>query len=249
MFKTGKLPKKSDYRTLRLKKYMTAAISPPLDYFSTVSNISATLSNYNLDSLFPMDYNDKYGDCVMAGAAHTRTANDGMIGKTVIPAGEEVLKQYLTLTGGQDTGLNMLDTLKVWKNTGLFGEKILGFAAIMDPTDHVLVKQAMSLFGVLYLGFQCQEKVLDDFQAGVTWTPGTLTNDGHCVVMDEYDPNTVSVMTWGKARQKGTWAWWDACVDEVYVVLPPEAQDPGFAPGFDIALLTSDLAVVGNTNP
>ena len=55
----------------------------------------------------------------------------------------------------------------------------------------------------------------------------------------------VTVLTWG-STQKGTWAWWDECVDEAYAILPPEASNPAFAPGFDVAELQTDLANVAS---
>jgi hypothetical protein len=48
----------------------------------------------------------------------------------------------------------------------------------------------------------------------------------------EYDKNGVTVLTWGNT-QRATWVWWDECVDEAYAILPPEAENPDFAPGFD----------------
>ena len=53
----------------------------------------------------------------------------------------------------------------------------------------------------------------------------------------------LTVLTWGNT-QKATWGWWDECVDEAYAILPPEATNGGFAPGFDIAELKADLAAV-----
>jgi hypothetical protein len=47
------------------------------------------------------------------------------------------------------------------------------------------------------------------------------------------------------ARQP-TWAWWDECVDEAYAVLPPEAMNATFAPGFNFAQLKADLANVAH---
>ena len=58
-----------------------------------------------------------------------------------------------------------------------------------------------------------------------------------------YDARGVVVLTWG-STQRGTWAWWDACVDEAYAILPPEARDDRFAPGFDFAQLHEDLAAL-----
>jgi hypothetical protein len=53
----------------------------------------------------------------------------------------------------------------------------------------------------------------------------------------------VTVLTWGSTQQ-GTWAWWDECVDEAYGILPPNAQQAGFAPGFGFAQLQADLKQV-----
>lgn len=55
-----------------------------------------------------------------------------------------------------------------------------------------------------------------------------------------YDAAGVTVLTWGNT-QKATWAWWDECVDEAYAILPPEANDAKFAPGFNAAQLKADL--------
>jgi hypothetical protein len=105
------------------------------------------------------------------------------------------------------------------------------------------IQQAIHLFGGVYLGFQVQQNCEQDFEAGKPWTPGPLTNDGHAVFAVGYDPNGVTVLTWGKSQQ-GTWTWWDECVDEAYAILPTEAKDPDFAPGFNIAQLQADLAAV-----
>jgi hypothetical protein len=51
------------------------------------------------------------------------------------------------------------------------------------------------------------------------------------------------VLTWGNT-QLGTWAWWDECVDEVYAIVPQQAQNPDFAPGFNVAQLEADLKQV-----
>jgi len=60
-----------------------------------------------------------------------------------------------------------------------------------------------------------------------------------------YDQDTVTVLTWGNI-QKGTWAWWDECVDEAYAILPPEAKDGRFAPGLNFAQLEIDLNAVAS---
>jgi hypothetical protein len=156
-----------------------------------------------------------------------------------------VTKLYFHLTGGQDTGLNELDVLNYWRQHKVGGDEILTYTTI-DPKNHTHIEQAIQLFGGVYLGFQVQQNCIQDFDARRPWTPGPLTNDGHAVFAVAYDPNFVTVLTWGNTQQ-GSWAWWDECVDEAYAILPPEAEKAGFAPGFDFAQLKEDLAAVANS--
>jgi len=107
------------------------------------------------------------------------------------------------------------------------------------------VQQAIQLFGGVYLGFQCQQNCIEDFHAKKPWTPGALTHEGHAVYAVGYDPGLVTVLTWGNTQQ-GTWAWWDECVDEAYAILPPEATNPRFAPGFNMTQLQADLDAVAS---
>jgi hypothetical protein len=60
-----------------------------------------------------------------------------------------------------------------------------------------------------------------------------------------YDEHYVTVLTWGR-DQKATWGWWEACVDEAYAILPPEAETAGFDPGIDFDALKADLKLVAN---
>jgi len=153
-----------------------------------------------------------------------------------------VVALYEKLTGGQDTGLNELDVLKYWSNNKVYGSDILAFVSI-DPKNHTHIQQALQLFGGVYLGFQVQQNAIQEFDARKPWTPGTLTNDGHCVYAVAYDQNAVTVLTWG-STQVGTWAWWDECVDEAYAIVPQQAQNSDFAPGFNIKQLEADLKQV-----
>ena len=191
-----------------------------------------------------MDGNDTKGDCTIAGAAHAITIFRALIGQRVIMSANQVLSLYRKLTGGPDTGLNELDVLNYWRKSGVNGEKILAHVSI-DPKNHTHVKQAVELFGAVYIGFQVQANCIQDFDAHRPWTPGKLPQDGHAVVLTDYDPSDVTVLTWGNT-QKGTWAWWDECVDEAHAILPAEASNPAFAPGFNLAQLQADLAAVAS---
>jgi hypothetical protein len=178
----------------------------------------------------------------VAGAAHGLTVYHGMVSQMHIPETENVIRIYNHLTGGNDSGLYLLDVIKYWRDPGIEDSKIFAYASV-NHVNHVHVKQAINLFGGLFMGFQCQQKVLEEFKANKPWLPGRLINAGHAVYVTSYDDVGVEVLTWG-ATQRGTWAWWDKCVDECFALLPPEAQIEGFTPGFDFKRLNQDLKEV-----
>ena len=243
-YRFGKNPPKHDYRTLRLKKYLGAALPPPPQSYNVLATVFDKLHTTDAPALFPMDGNDTLGDCTIAGVAHAITTYRGLIGKRNVMAKEAVTKLYLYLSGGVDSGLYELDVLNYWRKNAVSGDKILAYATV-DVKNHTHIQQAIRLFGGVYLGFQVQENCVELFNAGQPWVPAPLTPSGHAVFAVAYDATSVTVLTWGGV-QKGTWAWWDECVDEAYAILPPEAKAADFAPGFNFAQLQADLALVAN---
>ena len=240
----GKHPRKSDYRTLRLQTYLTAALPPPPPAFDILPRVYDSLQETDPSVLFPMDGNDTLGDCTIAGVAHALTVWNGMVKRRKIMPQAKVEKVYFHLTGGVDSGLNELDVLNYWQSTGVDRERIVAFVSI-DKANHDHVKQAISLFGCVYLGFQVQQNCIAEFDAGQPWTPAPLTNEGHAVVATGYDGGMIDVLTWG-STQKGTWAWFDECVDEAYAIVAPEAKAADFDPGLDFNQLMTDLQQVAN---
>ncbi len=241
-YRFGKHPPKHDYRTLRFKSYATAALPAPPASLDVLTRAYDKLHTSDPTKLFPMDGNDTLGDCTIAALAHAVTTYRGLIGQKDIMAKSAIIKLYMHLTGGVDSGLNELDVLNYWRQHSVAKDKILAYVSI-DPKNHTHIKQAIQLFGGVYLGFQVQQNCIQEFDARKPWTPAPLTQDGHAVFAVGYDPKTVTVLTWGNTQQ-GTWAWWDECVDEAYAILPPEAATSGFAPGFDMAQLQADLSDV-----
>jgi hypothetical protein len=243
-YRFGKHPPKIDYRTLRFRSYVTSRLAPPPPVENVLTRVYHNLGVTDATKLFPMDGNDTLGDCTIAGVAHAVTLYRALVKRERIPSKPAVVKLYMHLTGGIDTGLNMLDVVNYWRQKSVFGDEILAYVSI-DPKNHTHVEQAIHLFGGVYLGFQVQSSCIADFDARKPWTPGPLTNDGHAVFAVGYDPNTVTVLTWGNTQQ-GTWDWWDECVDEAYAILPPEAKHPEYAPGFNLQELQADLNDVAN---
>jgi hypothetical protein len=240
----GKHPPKRDYRTLRFKDYLTRELKAPPEAYSVLPRVYQNLKMQDPTKLFPMDGNDTLGDCTIAALAHAVTIFSGLVGKENVASRQAVVKVYLHLTGGANTGLNELDVLNYWQSHAVAKDKILAFASI-DPKNHDHVKSAIELFGGVYLGFQVQQNCISDFDARKPWSPGPLTRDGHAVFAVAYDPQFLTVLTWGNTQQ-AEWSWWDECVDEAYAVLPMDAKDPKFAPGYNLAQLQEDLQLVAN---
>jgi hypothetical protein len=241
-YRFGKHPPKIDYRTLRLRNYLTPTLLPPPPSYDVLSKVYAKLHTSDPTVLFPLDGNDTLGDCTIAALAHAITTYRGLVGNKKIMSKTAVVKLYMHLTGGLDSGLNELDVLNYWRQHKVSGDEILAFVSI-DPKNHTHIEQAIQLFGGVYLGFQVQQNCVQEFDAHQPWTPGPLTTDGHAVFAVGYDQHGVTVLTWG-ITQQGTWAWWDECVDEAYAIVPPEAKKPEFAPGFNITQLLADLDAV-----
>ena len=241
--KFGKLEPRIKYKTLRFKDFAADLPAPPPSWDSLAMASAKLPGNPPVGILCPMDGNDKYGDCVIAGLAHATAINQGLIGKWDVANEEKVLALYWQQTNGVDAGCCMLDVLTWWRTNRFMGDNILGFAKL-DPKNHLHVKQAIHIFGGVYLGFVVQENAMADFSAGKIWTPGTLLQEGHCVHAYAYDTDdTVTVATWA-AGQKGTWEWVDETWDEAYVLLSPETLVPGFCPCFDFKGFQSALKAV-----
>jgi len=238
----GKRPPVRDYRTFMLQNYLKDDVPLPPEELNVLNRVYQNIDPDDPKILFPMMDNDKLGNCTIVGMAHGDTVWSALIGNKSIYPVELVNKIYYHLTGGIDSGLAMLSVLEYFRKNVVAKEKIYAYVSL-NPHNRTHVKQAIMMFGGIFLGFQVQEKCLEEFRDRIPWQPGTLMNAGHAVFATGYDRQGVNMLTWGDT-QWGTWEWWDECVDEAYVILPPEAPSPLFAPGFDFAKLQKDLILV-----
>lgn len=238
----GKKPPLKDYRTFMLQNYLRDNIPTPPESLDSKERVYQNIDPDDPTILFPMMANDEIGDCTIVGMAHGDTVWSGLVGVKSIYPTDLVKKIYFHLTGGDDTGLAMLTVLDYFRKNSVLGEKIHAYMSI-NARNHTHVKQALMLFGGLFIGFQVQENCMDEFRNGKPWQPGKLINAGHAVFITGYDKEGLNILTWGTTH-KGTWDWWDWCVDEAYVILPPEAKNPLFMPGFDYDRLKKDLVTV-----
>src|SRR5882762_770218 len=143
-YRFGKHPPKVDYRTLRLGKYLTSQLAAPPASYDVLSKVYDHLSFNDPTQLFPLDGNDTLGDCTIAALAHAETVYNGLVGKKKILSKKSVVKLYMHMTGGIDSGLNELDVLNHWQSQAVGGSKILAFVSI-DVKNHTHIQQAIQL--------------------------------------------------------------------------------------------------------
>jgi hypothetical protein len=156
-------------------------------------------------------------------------------------ARQAVIKLYMHLTGGVDSGLSELDVPNYWRKHSTSGDKILAFASV-DAKNHTHVQQAIQLFGGV-VGFQGAKELPSGVRRASALDAGPADQRRPRGLCGWVRSHGVTVLTWGNT-QRGTWDWWDECVDEAYAILPPEAQQSEFAPSFDLAQLKADLGEV-----
>jgi hypothetical protein len=167
----------------------------------------------------------------------------------------DVLAAYTAVGGynpadpSTDQGAAIIDVLNYWRRTGIAGHKITAFMG-MAAVNHTHVLQAISLFGGVDIGVQLPAAVQDTGNrwpaptdpADPAWAPGSW--GGHSVHAVDYNPEGVTVVTWGELTTVD-WTFWDLYLDECWAIVSPDilagAVDPQ---GFDLAQLQADLAAL-----
>jgi len=234
-YKLGRLPAQRPAALADLQTYATGKLPTP------PRSINPPTTSY------PIDGNDRYGDCVMAGVAHLISAWDTEVKEpNAIPTEQTIVEEYFKLTGGEDTGLSESETLRTWHREGLFGEKIAGYAPV-STTNLLEWHQAVAFFGGMMLGIECPQSAQEQFEAGEPWTyvEGSPVLGGHCVIALGYGPNGgLHVATWGSIAVLEA-AFLAHYLDEAWVVLPPQFVEAKHGRlGIDLQTLTEDLAKV-----
>lgn len=251
--KLGKRAAKVDARTLRLAKYFTSTLAlPPVS-----ADYTAGIVNWG------MMLNDSLGDCTIAGVGHAIQGWTKLAKGSELTLPDWVIKAYYSSWDGYvagdpatDQGGVEVDVLNKWRKFG-FGfrhnhkgaNRLIGYAD-PDPGNITHVKQAINLFGGVYIGLalpitaQSQSiwDVVGDGQTGDS-APGSW--GGHCVWCPKYDDTYVTCVTWG-GLTKMTWAYWKAYCDEAHALLSPDFIETNgvAASGFDLLTLQADLAFV-----
>lgn len=211
--KTGKLAAVHDPRTIRFAEILRAPKKLPTSYY--------------VDTKFPgcdphMYLNDTFGDCTLAMQAEIQ---DRLVleetGKPANIKDAEVEKQYFKETGGQDTGLNLLDVFKWWNRYGwIAGGKLRKLGGFVSVDWHNIdeVKAAIMAYRGLGVGVQLPEDAMSQFVHHKPWAKTKHApdpNEGHAIVCVGWNKNTFRWITWS-AYQDSSADWLEECVDEMY---------------------------------
>ena len=217
--------------------------------------------DWQSDSIrWPMYANDRVGDCTCAGVGHmVNQLTFYGTGTEILPAEASVLSMYSAITGytpadpTSDTGAYCQDVLKYWRTTGLEGHQIVAYASL-DVSNLTEIKQAISIFGTVYVGMSFPDSAMRQFNAGKTWdvTRGARVEGGHCVIVGAYGNGKFGLITWG-AEATMTERFWKKYVDEAWVVLDADGLNTAAAyfsgaPSFH-ALGEQFAALTGDPNP
>ena len=244
--KLGRKAVKTDSRTLKLGKYLTAALPPPPPSADWTKGTTA----------WGMMLNDSLGDCTIAGCAHAIqvwTLNTATI-YTMPERGRRGLLGLGRLCARRSLhrpGRHRVDVLNDWKKNvrGFFKQHPLLAFADAAVTNQTEVKQAINLFGGLYIGLNVPNYIMGDTTPQVWDVPqpgqDATIDGGHCVWCVGYDPQGVTFISWG-ALYKMTWAFWSKFVDEAHALLgknwlDAKSVDPQ---GFNLAQLEADLRLI-----
>ena len=172
--------------------------------------------------------NNVWGCCVIAGRAHQTLRFELIEQKRLLRVTEkEVVDEYLTQSGGEDSGLITLDSLRLWRKQGWKASRkryfIRAFSEI-DRTNVTEVKTAIVMnLGVgigLRLPLSAQRELDENKPWETTTGRGSRANSwgGHYVYVCGYTKLGPTCVTWG-AKQQMSWAFFAAYCDEAYAMI------------------------------
>ncbi len=216
-FKYGKLDPLTEAEAPRVHLRDHLAVTPAVP--AVVDWASKVIS-------WPMYDNDRLGDCTCAALGHALEAwTTYSAGVTLtVPVSSvlalyEAVSGYNPSTGANDNGAVEQNVLKYVQQSGLGGHKIRAFAQV-NHTDLVEMKQALDLFGSVYLGFQVPQSAETQFSQGQPWSvvPGSPSVGGHAIDLQKWDADYIYAVTWGKL-QPMTPEFWLTYGDEAWVII------------------------------
>jgi hypothetical protein len=234
------------------------------DFASTIKlpTMPSRFGHGNAYADWKMFGNDRYGDCVWAGAAHEHMLLNKVVHQVDVSFDDDtVLGDYAAATGfnpndpGSDNGTNVHDALDYRRKIGIAdasGKRHqIGAYVSLDPKNWQHLEQAAYIFGAVGIGFEFPASAMDQFNASEPWHPvtGSHIEGGHYVpvVGSLHAPDQASAITWGK-RQFFTLSFYEKYNDEAWAYVTPDALhgDGTGLHGFDVEKLNSYLTALHN---
>ncbi|MFE5290137.1 hypothetical protein ACFRAQ_34660 [Nocardia sp. NPDC056611] len=245
--KFGKLPAREGAVKLKLANYLDAARLP---------TPPPSFGHENASRSWGMLANDRFGDCVFAGAAHETMLWAGANGRAVSFTDSAVLSDYSAVTGfdpadpSTDQGTDVAQALSYRRKVGVVDaagrrHKVAAYAAL-EPGNVRQLIEATYLFGAVGVGIEFPSSAMDQFNAGKPWSivRGARSEGGHYVPVVGYRDGYFDVLTWGKVQQVSR-SFMAAYCDEAYALFSEEYLTSGKSPeGFLRLPLVSDLVAV-----
>ena len=203
---------------------------------------------------FPMDDNDRYGDCGPAAVAHNLQLVTAHLGTIAVPSVAQVLGLYSQstnppfnpATGANDSGVYTQTMLKALATNGIDGHTPAAYAKV-NYADLEELRAAEAIFGSILYGVnlfasQVNTKLWD--------TPDG--NEGHlvCGVRYSENPDRTGLITWGMTDYNMTDRFVQSGgLEEAWVIIWPEHfGSKAFLEGVNVTQLAADyLALTGHT--
>ena len=246
--KLGKLPARPDAVRFKFGAFFNAAAlpTPPLRFghFGAITEWGAFA-------------NDRYSDCVFAGAAHEAMIWLSEAGESAAFNDQCVLADYAAVTGfnpadpSSDQGTDMQAAADYRRKVGIVDasgrrHKVDAYVAL-NAGDVDQLALAAYLFGAVGIGIQLPSSAEGQFDQQVPWSvvPGDRIAGGHYVpVIGRNKLGNFLVITWGRLHA-ATPDFIAQYMDEGICYLSLESLKNNLSPeGFNATQLQQDLAAI-----
>lgn len=199
--------------------------------------------------------NDRWGDCVLAGAAHETMLWNSLGGRSVAFSDASVSGDYSAITGfdpvvpSTDQGTDMQAAASYRLKTGVAdaagARHTIGAYVSLEKGNLFEHKFAAWVFGAVGVGLTVSDAQMDQFDAGLPWDGLVTTNQGgHYVPIVGFREGYFLVVTWGRV-QRMSQAFFAANNDESVAYLSKEMMRRGAGPsGLYLWRLGQDLEKV-----
>jgi hypothetical protein len=252
VFKLGKKPARpwgAPGDTFRLASYLAGTVSLPI--------VPAAFGHQNLIGEWGMLGNDRYGDCVWAGAAHETMLYNKEAGGTVTFTEADVLADYAAVTGfvlgdpSTDQGSDVQDAAAYRRKTGVIDSNgkrhtIAAYLAL-EPSNLNHLLTAAYLFSAVGIGLNLPASAIDQAKQGTIWdvVPGSPTEGGHYIpLVGRLTDGLLVGVSWGR-QQLFTERFFQTFCDEAVAYVSAEDLVNQKSPdGFAYADLVADLAAL-----